>query len=224
MIQQKYYLTLRNFNLDIINIVLKANGYYNIEEYELETNNNIKFGLLVDTESNHIIHENTDVNIRDANITSMHVPLSYLTTETKHYLFTKYMIKMGFISFDEYFIYFNNSLPNILITTPIFTKIQSNNQNGKHNIKNNTQNQINDELFEIEPLIDFSNLYGKIIKNKLLIRAYNLELDRKSRSNHYIKKTWNIFDTIIKYNRREKAWIFPIEFRDRLINYGVHLI
>ena len=224
MIQQKYYLTLRNFNLDIINIVLKANGYYNIEEYELETNNNIKFGLLVDIESNHIIHENTDANIRDANIKSMHVPLSYLTTETKHYLYTKYMIKMGFISFDEYFIYFNNSLPNILISIPIFNRIQSHNKNSTHNQKNNTHNQIYDELFEIEPLIDFSNLYGKIIKNKLLIRAYNLELDRKSRSNHYIKKTWNIFDTVIKYNRREKAWIFPLELKDKLVNYGVHLI
>ena len=217
MIQQKYNLTLRNFNPDIINIVLKSNGFYNIEEYELETNNNIKFGLLIDTESNHIIHENTDLNIRDPNITSMYVPLSYLTTETKHYLYTKYMVKMGFISFDEYFIHFNNSLPNILITIPILSRIESLKENS-------TLKENNDELFEIEPFIDFSNLYGKIVKNKLLIRAYNLEFDRKSRPNHYIKKTWNIFDTLIKYNRREKAWIFPLELKDKLVNYGVHLI
>jgi len=223
MIQKKYYLTLRNFNLDIINIILKVNGYYNIEEYELETNNNIKFELLIDTETNHIIHKNTDLNIREPSITSIYVPLSYLTNETKHYLYTKYMVKMGFISFDEYFIYFNNSLPNILITTPILPRIQLQNQNSMVN-ENSMVNQNNDELFEIEPLIDFSNLYGKIVKNKLLIRAYNLEFDRKSRPNHYIKKTWNIFETIIKYNRREKAWIFPLEFRDKLVNFGVHLI
>ena len=247
MVIKKYNLTLRNFSYNITNIVLKSCVYNSIEEYEFETNNP-NFNLYIDSCTNHFIHSQDIIeNIYNQNDLYLYVPISYLSDETKHYLFNKHICKHGYNSFDEYFLCYSNTMPCIIlnipkyfidntqtqIQTPAQTEIASISKN-THNVQikcvNNTETsfeptQFNtDNLFIIEPIIDFKNLYCKNSKNKLVVRAFNIELDKSIRPHDYINKTWNIFNTVIKYNKHQKGWIFPMMYKKDLLTNGVLFI
>jgi hypothetical protein len=257
---KKYNLTMRNFNQNIRDIILKSNGYNTIEEYEFETENP-KFDLYIDIIKKHIMHIQTNVidNINLECFNYMCIPLSYLNDDTKNYFYYKYFFFNGYSSFDEYFINYSYSLPCIFVKIPkknTFnnefnnemntvshpvqypnnektepTSLQSQQLVKENTIQNqelidiqpiDTKNKIfDDELFSIEPIIDFKNLYCKRSRNKLMVRAFNLELDHNIRPNDYRRNTWNIFNTTIKYSKHQKAWVFPIMYRKELLNSGV---
>ena len=65
MVIKKYNLTLRNFNYSIINIILKANEYHSIEEYEFGSNNRY-FELFMDVSTNHITYIQPNINLNCA--------------------------------------------------------------------------------------------------------------------------------------------------------------
>ena len=225
---KKYDLTLRNFNFNIINTLLKKSGYYSIEEYEFETENP-KFDFYIDTKTNHVAYyiNNTTQSNYGENYIIAYIPLSYLTDDSKEYFYNKYISKNGFNTFDEYFICYSYSMPCIFVNIPkkliCIPNIQIQDHNQEFPIENVCSKNV-DELFSIEPIIDFKNLYCKHFKNKLMVRAFNIELDRNTRPDDYKTKTWNIFNTIIKYNRHQKAWVFPIMYKQDLINNGVNFI
>ena len=240
MVIKKYNLTLRNFNVNISKLVLKAFSYNSIEEYEFETNNP-NFSLYIDTNTNHVTHylDNVSQNKDIQNNRIIYVPISYLTDETKEYLYSKYIVKHGFYSFDEYFLCYSYSMPCILLNIPIyFINNTQTHQQQEFPIPSPIPSPIpnpitieqtfgscdNDELFEIEPIIDFKNLYCKRKNKKLMIRPYNIELDYNTRPNDYKKKIWNVFNTQIKYNKYNKAWIFPLIYKKRLLDNGVIFI
>jgi hypothetical protein len=228
MVIKKYNLTLRNFNYNIINTLLKKNGYYSIEQYEFETENP-QFDFFIDTKTNHVsyVRNNVEQSVCNENYIITYIPLSYLTDDSKEYFYNKYISKNGFNSFDEYFICYSYSMPCIFVYIPkrlisipqaqVLVPAQVNQECEIENvcpINVNYRSELNvDELFSIEPIIDFKNLYCKYFKNKLMVRAFNIELDRNTRPNDYKTKTWIIFNTIIKYNRHQKAWVFPMMYK-----------
>jgi hypothetical protein len=253
MVIKKYSLTLRNFNSSITHIILKYSGYNSIEEYEFETKNP-NFEFFIDTVTKHVTcldcHHN--YNLDYENYTYMNVPLSYLTNETKQYFFYKYIVMNGFLSFDEYFIYYNYSMPYVFVNIPkkqfLQTQLQQQSQqtlfqqqtqetlfqqqtqettqqNEFHAENNNYIDTFtNDDIFEIEPIIDFKNLYCKRTNKKLMVRPFNFELDYSIRPNDYKKKIWNIFNNEIKYNKYHKAWVFPLIYKKQLLENGVIFI
>lgn len=251
MVIKKYNFTLRNFNTNITDIILKWYGFNTIEEYEFETENP-KFDFYIDTTTKHITHTQTTIynNYDHEQYYYICAPLSYLTDETKKYFYNKYLFYNGYSSFDEYYIYFSYSLPCIFIKvlkkhylentnhtnleskleeTPEIIeqhnqkiqKLQKLHMQTQENINIDPFNTSNNELFKIEPIIDFKNLYCKKSKNRLMVRAFNLEFDQNCRPDDYNKKTWNIFNTIIKYNKHQKAWVFPLLYKQKLIDEGV---
>ena len=234
MVIKKYNLTLRNFNYNIINTLLKKNGYYSIEQYEFETENP-KFDFFIDTKTNHVsyVRNNVEQSVCNENYIITYIPLSYLTDDCKEYFFNKYLSKNGFDSFDQYFICYSYSMPCILVNIPkklnsitqtqVQVQVQALQESAIENVDCSSELNV-DELFSIEPIIDFKNLYCKYFKNKLMVRAFSIELDRNTRPNDYKTKTWNIFNTIIKYNRHQKAWVFPIMYKQELLNNGVNFI
>jgi hypothetical protein len=239
MVIKKYNLTLRNFNANIINTLLKKSGYYSIEQYEFETDYD-KFDFFIDSNTNHVsfVRNNVEESNYGENYITSYIPLSYLTDDCKEYFFNKYISKNGFDSFDQYFICYSYTMPCILVNIPkklnsepqvqAQAQTQTLQESEIENLcsKNvDCSSELNvDKLFSIEPIIDFKNLYCKYFKNKLMVRAFNIELDRNTRPNDYKTKTWNIFNTIIKYNRHQKAWVFPMMYKQELLNNGVNFI
>lgn len=253
MTNKKYDLSLRNFNDNIINIILKKSLYTNIEEYEFETDNP-KFNFFINTTTNHVYYAQNNINFNNHNDKYLFffVPISYLTNETKEYFFKKYFIKNGYSNFDEYFITYSYTMPCIYIyilkkqylenkhDNESNTTINSDNKvssivndnnlfdnyidNQKIcNLDNNLvfDNENNEMRNEPQPSINYKNFYCQIVKKKLLVRAYNLELDYSIRQNDYLYNTWNIFNTTIKYNKHFKAWVFPLVYKKRLMDLGV---
>ena len=172
MVIKKYNLTLRNFNSNIINTLLNKNGYFSIEQYEFETENP-KFDFFIDTKTNHISYarNNVEQSNYSENYIITYIPLSYLTDDCKEYFFNKYLSKNGFDSFDQYFICYSYSMPCISVNIPkklnsiTQPPVQALQESEIENVcsKNvSCSSELNvDELFSIEPIIDFKNLYCK---------------------------------------------------------------
>lgn len=215
----KYNIRLRHFNKSIVDILLLRNGYRTIEEYEFESDYNAI--LYYHRTHNRFICEKPN-NIKD---NLFEIPFVYLNDETKKYFFDKYLFSYGFLSFDEYCIYNPNLIPYICIyISSKNTQYYKADTCPQYKNKVESLNEYYDNLFIIDPIINFSNLFCKTLKNKLLVKPYNINDDMKDRPHHYKTKVWNIFNMDIPFNSKLKGWIFPLRFKGDLEKNGVIFI